>query len=67
MAKNSLPMMQPGGSGALGKVMWALVVLALAVLVIKFPTDAAAFVQSATAKAGDVIGGLVSFFRALGQ
>ena len=67
MAKNSFPMMQPGGSGALGKAVRVAVLIALIVLVIKFPADAAAFVQSAAATAGDVIGGLVTFFRALGQ
>lgn len=66
VAKNSVPMMQSSGGGALGKVVRTLVLIALVVLIIKFPADAAAFAKSAADVAGEVIGGLVTFLRSLG-
>ncbi|MEU6263901.1 hypothetical protein [Saccharopolyspora shandongensis] len=65
MAKNSFPMMQTGGNGTLGKVIRILVVVALVVLVVKFPADAAAFAKAAFSWAGTAIGGVVTFFREL--
>ncbi|PKW13908.1 hypothetical protein [Saccharopolyspora spinosa] len=63
MAKNSLPMMPKAGGGALSKLLWSLVGVALVVLVVKYPNDAATFAQAAFDLVGSAVEGLVSFFR----
>ncbi|WAL65953.1 hypothetical protein ORV05_34735 [Amycolatopsis cynarae] len=60
MAKNPYPVMNTGG-GLLPKLLGLLTLIAVVVLVIKYPTDAARWVRGL----GTVIDGLVAFFRAL--
>ncbi|HKS48771.1 MAG TPA: hypothetical protein VJT49_27415 [Amycolatopsis sp.] len=60
MAKNPYPMMN-GGGGLMSKVIGTLVLIAILVLVIKYPADAARWVHGL----GSVIDGVVNFFRAL--
>lgn len=62
MAKQALPGIKTG-SGLLPKVIWTLVALALLVVVVKYPGDAAAWVTDIVGFVGDVIDGLASFFR----
>ncbi|MGI8310474.1 hypothetical protein [Saccharopolyspora hattusasensis] len=67
MAKNSLPMLPKTGGGALSKVVWSLVGVALFVLVVKYPNDAAVFAKGAFGLLGGVVEGLVAFFRQIGR
>lgn len=67
MAKNSMPVMPKAGGGALAKLMWSLVVIALLVLVVKYPTDAAAIARGGFELIGGTVEGLVSFLRQVGQ
>ncbi|SDY10535.1 hypothetical protein SAMN05216215_10206 [Saccharopolyspora shandongensis] len=67
MAKNSLPMMPKAGGGALSKVLWALVGVALLVLVVKYPNDAATFMRGAFDLVGGAVEGLVEFFRSIAR
>lgn len=67
MAKNSLPIMPKASGGALSKVIWMLVGVALLALVVKYPNDAATFVQGAVDLFGGAVGGLVKFFRGVVQ
>lgn len=67
MAKNSLPMLPKTGGGALSKLLWSLVGVALLVLVVKYPNDAAAFAQGAFGLLGGAVEGLVTFFRGVMQ
>lgn len=60
MAKSPYPMMKSGG-GLLSKVVGTLVLIAVLVVIIKYPADAARWVRGL----GTVIDGLVSFIRAL--
>ncbi|WP_027941300.1 hypothetical protein [Amycolatopsis taiwanensis] len=60
MAKSPYPVINPGG-GPMGKVIIALVLIAIVTLVIKYPSDAAHWVRGL----GSVIDGLVDFFRTL--
>jgi hypothetical protein len=60
MAKNPYPVMNTGG-GLLSKLLGTLVTIAVVVLVIKYPSDAARWVRGL----GTVIDGLVTFLRAL--
>jgi hypothetical protein len=66
MARNSLPVM-PSGRGALSKIVTVLVGLALLMLVVKYPGDAAHFATGAVHLASNIIGGLVTFFRQVTQ
>lgn len=59
MAKSPYPVMKTGG--LLPRVIGTLVVIAVVVLVIKYPADAARWVRGV----GTVIDGLVDFLRAL--
>ncbi|WP_263250606.1 hypothetical protein [Saccharopolyspora rosea] len=67
MAKNQLPILPTGGSGAVGKLVKTLLVVAVVVLIVKFPNDAAAFAQGAFDRIGDAINGVVTFLRGLGK
>ncbi|SDX91389.1 hypothetical protein SAMN05216215_101753 [Saccharopolyspora shandongensis] len=67
MAKNSFPVMPKAGGGALSKAFWGLVVVALVVLVVKYPNDAAVFVHGMFGVIGDAVGGLVEFFRGVAK
>jgi len=64
MAKNAFPGMKTGMS-PLTKLVVVAVVIALGVIVVKYPADAASFVKFVFGHAGDVITGLVSFLRSL--
>jgi hypothetical protein len=64
MAKNVIPGVTTGG-GMLSKVIGTAVVLAVLVIVVKHPTDAASFAKALVGGVGAVIDGLVSFFRSL--
>lgn len=64
MARNVIPGLKTGG-GVLSKVIGTAVVLAILVIVIKHPTDAASFAKALFSGVGAVIDGLVSFFRSL--
>ena len=64
MAKSpAFPGMKAGMS-PLAKLVTVAIVIALGVIVVKYPGDAAAFVKGFFGFAGDVINGLVAFFRA---
>lgn len=67
MAKNSLPIMPKAGGGTLSKALWTLVVVALVVLVVKYPSDAATFVQNVADLIGGAVEGLVAFFRGVAR
>lgn len=64
MARNVIPGLKTGG-GMLSKVIGTAVVLAILVMVVKHPTDAASFAKTIFSGLGAVIDGLVSFFRSL--
>ncbi|MEV0065375.1 hypothetical protein [Amycolatopsis sp. NPDC050768] len=64
MAKNSFPGLKTGSS-PLAKLISTVVVLALLVLVVKYPSDAASAVHGAASVGSDAIDGVVSFFRGL--
>ena len=64
MAKNIIPGLQTGRS-AMSKLIGTAVVLAILVIVVKHPTDAATFAKSILSGSGALIDGLVSFFRSL--
>jgi hypothetical protein len=64
MAKNTIPGLKTGG-GILSKAIGTVVVLAILVVVVKYPSDAASLVKTVFAGLGTLIDGLVSFFRAL--
>lgn len=64
MARNVIPGMRTGG-GVMPKVIGGVVVLAILVIVVKHPTDAASFTKTLFSGLGAVIDGLVSFFRSL--
>lgn len=61
MAKNMLPMKT--GSGIMSKLIGLLVGLAILMLVIKYPSDAASWVTGAAHLLTQIVGGLVAFFR----
>lgn len=61
MARNMLPM--KAGGGIAGKVIAALVALAVLALVVQHPGDAAGWVVGAVHLAGKVINGIVAFLR----
>ncbi|QWF79768.1 hypothetical protein [Amycolatopsis sp. CA-230715] len=65
MAKNTIPGLKTGG-GLLAKLIGAAVVIALLVLVVKYPGDAAGFAKGLGGMVSDAIGGIVRFFRGLG-
>jgi hypothetical protein len=64
MARNVIPGLKTGG-GIMSKVIGTAVTLAILVIVVKHPTDAASFAKSIFSALGAVIDGLVSFFRSL--
>jgi hypothetical protein len=66
MAKTTIPGMKTG-SGPLSKLIVTAVVIAMLVLVIKYPSDAASFTKSLFSGIGYVIDGIVSFLRAVGN
>jgi len=64
MARNVIPGMKTG-SGMMSKVIGIAVVLAILVIVVKHPTDAASFAKTLFSGLGAVVDGFVSFFRSL--
>jgi hypothetical protein len=64
MARNVIPGMKTGG-GILSKVIGIAVALAILVIVVKHPTDAASFAKTLFSGFGAVIEGFVNFFRSL--
>jgi hypothetical protein len=64
MSKNMLPM--KSGGGLLTKLITIIVGLAVAMLVVKYPSDAAGFVTSTWHLLSNIVTGLVAFFRHLG-
>lgn len=64
MARNVIPGLKTGG-GVMSKVIGTAVVLAILVIVVKHPTDAATFAKTIFGFLGTVIDGFVSFFRSL--
>lgn len=67
MAKRTttqIPM--PTGGGPLRKIVGVAVVIALLVIVVKYPADAADAATSVGRFAGELIDGLWNFFRQLG-
>lgn len=65
MAKSALPL--PAANGGAKKVLGLVVLLVLVALAIKYPTDAATWVKSVAGAVGDVLDGLVTFVRNLGN
>jgi hypothetical protein len=63
MAKQTIPGFQTGGGGMLRKLIGTVVVLALLVIVVKHPADAANWVKAAVG----CLDGLVSFIRQVGN
>jgi hypothetical protein len=66
MTKNAFPGMKTGSS-LLKKVVSTAVVLALLTLIIKHPSDAATWVKSSFGLVGEVVDGIVTFFRQVGN
>jgi len=64
MARNVIPGLRTGG-GIMSKVIGTAVVLAILVIVVKHPADAASFAKTIFGVLGAIIDGLVSFFRSL--
>ncbi|GAA4613049.1 hypothetical protein [Saccharopolyspora hordei] len=62
MAKNSFPMMQ-SSSGVLSKVVKVVLGLALVLLVVNYPSDAATWVKDALSWLGTAAHGVASFLR----
>ncbi|RZQ64421.1 hypothetical protein [Amycolatopsis suaedae] len=65
MAKNTIPGFKASG-GTLKKLVGFAVVVAILVLVVQYPGDAAAMAKGAAGFVVDVIDGIVSFFRQVG-
>ena len=66
MAKNTIPGFKTGG-GVLSKLIGTAIVIALVVLVVKYPGDAAIWAKTLVGVISDSIDGLVTFFRSLGH
>lgn len=66
MTKNAFPGMKTGSS-LLKKAIGTAVVLALLTLIIKHPSDAATWVTALLGLVGEVIDGIVTFFRHVGN
>ncbi len=64
MARNAIPGLKTGG-GILSKLIGTVVVLAILVMVVKHPNDAANFAKTLFGGLEAVIDGVVGFFRAL--
>lgn len=63
MAKNNLMPMPAGGSSVLPKLITTAVLLALLVIVVKHPGDAATWTKALAGGVVDVIDGVASFIR----
>lgn len=65
MPRNMMPMKT--GNGPAAKIITALVGLALLMLVIRYPSDAAHWVTGGVHLLTNIVTGLVAFFRQLGH
>lgn len=65
MSRNMMPMKT--GSGIMSKLIGILIGLAVLMLVIKYPGDAASWVTGAAHLLTNIVSGLVAFFRQLGN
>jgi hypothetical protein len=65
MAKNMMPM--KSGSSLLSKLVGLIIVSAVLMLIIKYPSDAAGWVTGGAHLFANVVSGLVAFFRQLGS
>ncbi|CAM00471.1 hypothetical protein A8924_1537 [Saccharopolyspora erythraea NRRL 2338] len=65
MAKSQFPVMQ-ASAGPLGKVIRWLFGIAAVVLVVRYPGEAATWVQTVLAWLGSAVEGIVTFLRAVG-
>jgi hypothetical protein len=63
MAKNTYPTMKTGGM--LGKLIWTLVLIALFMLVIKNPDEAAGWASGLFSLASEAVNGIAAFLRGL--
>ncbi|HYQ66176.1 hypothetical protein [Actinophytocola sp.] len=66
MAKQTFPQLKQGG-GILRKVIGSALLVAVLVLVVRYPADAASGVKAAWAAAGSLVDGLVTFLRSVGS
>lgn len=66
MAKNALQMPKAGGGG-LKKVVGLFIGIAIAVLVVQHPTEAADWTKGVFGVAENIIDGLVIFFKGVAQ
>lgn len=55
------------GGGWMKKLIVTAIVIAVLVLVVKYPSDSGAWAKDLFGMAGDAIDGLVAFFRAVGN
>lgn len=67
MAKNTspFPVMEQSGS-VVRKFIGGLILVSLLVIVVRYPGDAAGWVQSLVSAAGSLVDGVVTFLRSLG-
>jgi hypothetical protein len=65
MSRNMMP--TKAGSGLLAKLVGVLVALAVLMLLVKYPGDAAGWVTGAFHLLTNIVSGLVAFFRQLGN
>jgi hypothetical protein len=65
MSKNMTPI--KAGSGILSKLIGILIGLAVVMLIIKYPGDAAGWVTGGAHLLTNIVSGLVAFFRQLGS
>ncbi|MEU3274507.1 hypothetical protein ABZ639_26995 [Saccharomonospora sp. NPDC006951] len=66
MAKQT-PVLPKAGGGVLVKLVGTVAVIALLVVVVKHPADAAAWVKGVAGTVVDVVDGFVAFFRNMGN
>jgi hypothetical protein len=66
MAKNTIPGLKTGG-GLLSKLILTAVALAVLVLVVKHPAEAASIVKAVAGAVGAIIDGISSFVQHLAQ
>lgn len=63
MAKQTMWPAPSSGGGVLSKVVNTLILVSLAMLVVKYPTDAARWVTATLRVLWGVVGGIVTFLR----
>ncbi|TKG67531.1 hypothetical protein [Prauserella endophytica] len=65
MAKQQLPLMPKTGSGVLTKLIGTVAVLALVVVIVRHPGDAAAWAKGMGGVITGIVDGVAAFFRQL--